>query len=743
MIKPKRVLFRNIAFVSLGVVISALILATIIEKMYGTAVAHQYIYTSPVMIAIWAVLAISSMVYIVMCGVHRRIITFLLHLSWVFILGGALITHICGVQGKVHLRTDELPATQFTLSNGETHTLPFSIGLESFTLRYYPGTFSPMDYVSHIEVTDESGAKVQADVSMNNIFRYRNYRFYQSGYDADSRGTILAVAYDPYGIAVTYTGYILLLLSMIAFFFTKATLWRTLLSNKLLQRLSLVALLFSTSVFSLSAAPKTLSVEVAEEFGNLHVYYNERVCPLQTLAKDFTVKLYGKSSYKGYTPEQVLTGWLFFYDDWKQEPMIKVKGGDVRALLGIEDKYARLTDFVSLDGYKLDAALQNREANNNRANVDAANEKFNLVSMVATGAIIKIFPCESVADGSVAWYSMIDNLPTDLPQDEWLFIRRSLNYVAEKIALNDDEAAIDLLRKIRQYQVKTAGDGIPSRQRFEAEKIYNTTNYIRPLAMMFLAVGVLSFFFACMVMARRKNLPRIVSVLLNVIMILSLVYLTIHISMRGYVSNHVPLSNGHETMMFMAWSSLLLALTLQRKFTMALPMGCMLGGFTLLVAMMGEATPRITNLMPVLQSPLLSIHVVVIMIAYSLLAFTMLNGIAAVVLRLISKNAHTEIEYLQLISRILLYPAVFLLAIGIFIGAVWANISWGRYWGWDPKEVWALITLLLYSLFLHAASLKFLQRPMVFHIGMIIAFLSVLITYFGVNFILGGMHSYA
>lgn len=185
------------------------------------------------------------------------------------------------------------------------------------------------------------------------------------------------------------------------------------------------------------------------------------------------------------------------------------------------------------------------------------------------------------------------------------------------------------------------------------------------------------------------------------------------------------------------------SLLLQRKFSMALPMGSLLVGFTLLVAMMGEATPRITNLMPVLQSPLLSLHIVVIMIAYALLAFIMLNGVTAIILRYTTGDAQEEIEYLQCVSRIMLYPVIFLLAIGVFVGAVWANISWGRYWGWDPKEVWALITLLIYSFLLHTQSLPALRNPILFHIYAILAFLSVLITYFGVNFILGGMHSYA
>ena len=230
---------------------------------------------------------------------------------------------------------------------------------------------------------------------------------------------------------------------------------------------------------------------------------------------------------------------------------------------------------------------------------------------------------------------------------------------------------------------------------------------------------------------------------MNVLLIIPFLYLTLTIALRGYIGNHLPLSNGYETMQFMAWVTLILSFYLQKRFILILPFGFLLCGLALLVSMLGEANPQITKLMPVLASPLLSIHVVVIMVAYSLLAFVMLNGVAAFILRFTHKEYRESVECLQLISRIILYPAVFLLAIGIFVGAVWANVSWGRYWGWDPKEVWALITMLVYALALHPASLHYFRRPLFFHLFSIVAFLTVLITYFGVNFLLGGMHSYA
>lgn len=231
--------------------------------------------------------------------------------------------------------------------------------------------------------------------------------------------------------------------------------------------------------------------------------------------------------------------------------------------------------------------------------------------------------------------------------------------------------------------------------------------------------------------------------ILRIVVAGSILYLLINITLRGYISLHLPLSNGYETMQFMALCTLAISGILQRKFSLSLPFGCLIAGFAMLISMLGESAPQITLLMPVLQSPLLSIHVMIIMIAYTLLALIMMNGLTCLLLSLVSQDKKQYIDKLTVISRILLYPAIGCLATGIFIGAIWANVSWGRYWGWDPKEVWALITLLIYALPLHTDTLPQFRQSFFFHLFCVVAFLSVLITYFGVNFLLGGMHGYA
>lgn len=746
-------LLKRTAFSLLGILLLILTIATILEKIYGTDFVNEYIYSSVPFVILWGVTAITSLLYIIKSKLHRQPVIFLLHLSLLFILAGAFTTWIYGEQGTMRVRQGE-QQTSFTDSKGISHQLPFSITLNQFEIIYYKGTLAPMDFISHISVADKDcHRQIQGKVSMNHIFSYQHYRFYQSGYSEDNEGSVFSVSHDPYGIGITYAGYTLLLLSTVFFFFSPQSRFRQLLKSPLLHRsLTVILLLFAFSLNSNflkanSPSPKVLPREVAEHFGDLYILYNNRICPLQTFARDFTVKLYGSSSYKGLTPEEVLTGWLFYYDSWKNEPIIRIKSNEARKLLEIEGNYARLKDYIStINEYKLEKMMnhiRSGEQVTDKRGIEEADEKFNIINLVCTGTMIKIFPCRNIAGKTLEWYSQSDQLPQDMDNDKWVFIRKSMSYVNEMIVMKKYNDACLLLEKIKKYQQKECDGLLPADNKFKAEKIYNQFDYSKSVAMACICIGLICFIYYCHCMASQKRTSRKAIIILNILLWIVFTYLSAAICLRGYVSNHLPLSNGFETMQFMAWCTLLLTFLLQRKFAMLLPFGFLLCGLTLMVSMLGESNPQITQLMPVLQSPLLSIHVVVIMIAYSLLAFIMLNGVTAVILHQSQKECKEQIERLQIISQIILYPAIFLLAIGIFIGAVWANVSWGRYWGWDPKEVWALITMLVYALALHPRSLPWFHRTMFFHVFCITAFITVLITYFGVNFLLGGMHSYA
>ncbi len=208
-------------------------------------------------------------------------------------------------------------------------------------------------------------------------------------------------------------------------------------------------------------------------------------------------------------------------------------------------------------------------------------------------------------------------------------------------------------------------------------------------------------------------------------------YALLAVGMLGFLQLHSRRT--HKLMTFQA--------TRMKRYPIIMLVCIIIFGIFMTAFMLYDYVAPTAQPIPVLRSPLLSFHIATIIFAYSLLLFPLLCGIIAVLLHF-RQNRQSEILQLRTMSHATLYPAVFLLASGIVIGAVWANLSWGRYWGWDPKETWALITLLVYSLPIHSASLRFLRRPLAFHIFCICAFLCVLMTYFGVNYLLGGIHSY-
>lgn len=657
-----------------------------------------------------------------------------MHASFIVILTGAFITHTSGLQGSIHLRMDENPKQSFKTTDETERKLPFSISLKEFRTEYYSGTTTPMDYISTISIYDDSD--MEGTVSMNRIFKHKGYRFYQSGYDADGKGSTLYVSHDPIGIAVTYTGYLLLFLSMILFFFEKKSAFK-----KRISAVFILLIIPFASLFAENKLPPALPVGTAEIFGNIRVNHNGRIAPLQTLAIDFTKKIYGEKSYKGLSAEQVLTGCFFYYDYWKEEPFIRIKSKFVQKVLGVEGNYARLTDFIGTDGFKIDNKLKTEKDRKRIRELEEAAEKFSLISSLCTGNLLKIYPVFDNEKGAYTWYSIPDNLPSDIERDKWLFIRYSMNYIAEKVAMKDFDGTEKLTDKIIKFQEKEAGNSLPSDTEFKAERIYNSFANLKLLAMFCLTIGIFGYIFQIYNVVKGKGKSG-TNRYMYILLFPTLIYVSVIIALRWIISGHIPVSNGFETMLIMSVVSILFSIIFYRRMNNSVSVGYMISGLALLVAMMGDSNPAITPLMPVLSSPLLSIHVMSIMISYSLFAIMMLNGISAEILHR-SGNRSNEVCNLENNSRIILYPAVFLLVFGIFIGAIWANVSWGRYWGWDPKEVWALITMLIYSSALHTESIRFFKSPMFFHRFCILAFISVLITYFGVNFILGGMHSYA
>ena len=479
--------------------------------------------------------------------------------------------------------------------------------------------------------------------------------------------------------------------------------------------------------------PRHLPAHVANRFCDLMVLYNGRICPLHTLAHDFTVKLTGEKSYRGLSAEQVFTGWIFHFTSWRGEKMIKIKGNDARRALGIDGNQASLSDFFDETGrYRLD---------NPTKELRDTDEKYNIFKMLYAGQLLKIFPLRN-AEGTVMWYSPGDNLPIATDDEKWIFTKKTLDYAHELVIMKDYSSLTHLLEKIAKFQTKEAAEVMPSELRIGVECLYNRFHSTRLFFIATLMVGLLMLVVSLSFTARGTSLPRSITLGMQIFGIAALIWLALDFAMRWIIGAHIPLSNGFDTLLFMALLIAVASLVLQRHYPLVLPLGTLLCGMVMLAAHIAEKNPQITPLMPVLNSPLLSIHVAVIMMAYALFAIVMLNSAAALVMHRFVHLPQAWVAQSAVAGRILLYPAVFLLTAGIFIGAVWANVSWGRYWGWDPKEVWALITMLIYSTALHCKWLRCFCRPVFFHWFALLAFLSVLFTYFGVNYLLGGLHSY-
>lgn len=660
-------------------VVIVMAIATIVEKIHGTTFVSTKIYSTWWFSAIWGILAIASIARIITSGMQKTLTVLMLHISFTVILAGALTTHLTSKKGYLHLRCGEkarLYAEQSSNGDMRTATLPFSVMLNDFNIKNYEGTTTHSDYASHLTFSTDEGSTDET-VSMNNIAVVEGYRFYQTSFDRDMKGSILTVTYDPYGTGITYIGYGLLIVSAILLLVLRTPRIKQLYRQLNGSRVLVIGCLVLAAAATSFAKTPVVAREDAEKAERKLIVYNGRICPLNTLAHDFCLKITGKTSYKGLSAEQLLLSLPLAPEEWSGKPLLKIKNKALKERLGISTDLARIKDFYESDGrYKLDILLN-----------------------------------EQMSKG-------------EDEQDKKLV--RSIYDVDEQISLVN--AAVTG-KFIEPYK----GNNPPSETRISAEILYNQLPLTVVGAFMILA-GILIIVIAEII--RKKGF----AVKLGILLIISAFQLAVFI-LRWYISGNIPLSNGYETMAFVSLSTSLLTLSaiwMLRKQTFVCNTvtigGLMIAGLTLLVAHLSEMSPQITSLMPVLHSPWLTTHVSLIMISYSLFAF--MAVIAGV--DLVKKDAR-----LDALNRLMLYPAEIFLTIGIFLGAIWANQSWGTYWSWDPKEVWALISMLIYCVPLHVGSLPVMRKAKVHDIYLIIAFLSILMTYFGVNYLLGGMHSYA
>ena len=742
------------AFILLALLILAMAWATWDGYMRGVEHAGSVVYNSVWFTLLWILMATMGCYFLVDRSLYRRLSVFLLHVAFLVILFGALATRLTGKTGQIHLRENHNVSSFFDEWTHNREVFPFSLSLKSFEIEYYPGTSSPADYISIVELNDgKTGECFEYKISMNNILNYKGYRFYQSSFDEDWRGSVLSVNYDTWGILLSYAGYFLMFFSMLMILFDKRERFHFLI-GKLSQKGRVGVWLTVFPVLSAVAQPDrvsahndlTGSVDLSGSLGSILVEYQGRICPVQTLANDFTMKLTGKTKYKSFSGEQFFWGWLFFPEKWEQEPIFGLKSEELKRIAGAKNGYVSLADFTNADGgNKLEPYYRQMYGSNKPEGwlkeAVNLNDKFHLIEMLQNGSLLKIFPMHD-ANGKLQWYAPSMDIPAQADSMENMFARHFFPLYYEALVQGDLAKANMYTDKLLIFQQNKAGNTLPTPNRLKVEQIYNRLHIFSLLFKVCLTMGGLCFLFFIFNELKNQKSKIKSQKFFHITLWLVFVAATVGLGLRTYIGGRIPLSNSYETMILLAWISLLTGILARRYSFLIVAFSILLAGFTLLVAHITSMNPQITPLMPVLQSPLLAVHVLTIMVAYGLCGFMALNSLTALMVWFFG-GKKTYVERMKETGELFMYPATFLMGAGIFIGAIWANMSWGRYWGWDPKEVWALITFLIMGFTFHDRTLTWFRNPIFYHFFVLIIFLAVLMTYFGVNYILGGRHSYA
>jgi len=675
--------------------------------------------------------------------------------------------------------TVEIDGTTVKIQYGALiHHIPFYLYLKEFQMERYPGSNSPSSYASEVVVLDpENKVEMPYRIFMNNILNYGGYRFFQSHYDPDEQGTILSVNYDAPGTLVTYIGYFFMTLGMILTFFFRKSRFRKLATalgqlkkgGRIIATVMLL-LLMASHGHQASARPEMAQhqqpqkIQIpdqdhAKAFARLQVQNHAgRVEPLNTLASEILRKVSRKNQWDNMTPSQVMLSMMISPAAWENEPIIRVNSSEVAKILGIDGKYASFNDFLdpSLpNGYKLSqyvdkaydkAATQRDRFDKEIINVD---ERVNVLYKMLQGGFLTIFPAPG--DANNTWVSLPDvrsQPDPNLAVFASTKLQEYINALSEATESGDYAAEDQALHVLKQNQQEHGGAVTLSEAKVSVEIFYVNFRLYHKMTRIYLITG---FFLLIMqfisLLSTRRSYRWVNRAGLWWVLLLFVIHSTA-LGIRWYISGHAPWSNGYETLLYISWGSVLAGLFYAGKSPITLSVTLILAAIALFVAGLSWMNPAITPLVPVLQSYWLIIHVAVITASYSFLGIGALLGMLNLVLFVLrNPQNHLRISLttkeLSYIIEMSLIIGVYLLIIGSFLGGVWANESWGRYWGWDPKETWALVTILVYTFITHMHKIPGLKGEFALSTASLLGFSSVLMTYFGVNYYLSGLHSYA
>jgi len=757
--------------------------ATWLEKAYGTMLAKVVVYYSPLFFLLQLMLIANFLVI----AVNRHLLKLkrwgllLVHISLIVIIIGALITHIFGKEGVMHLREGEKSDRMMMQTNRghSTLTLPFQVELVKFTLSRYPGSMSPSSFESELLVHVDGQVRHER-VYMNNVLDVKGYRFFQASYDTDEQGTILSINQDVAGRSITYTGYSLLLIGCIGSLIGKngrlRSLFKQLNSKKIaldkhsshpeksVIKLLILLIFFPLQSFgiesskSIADAVQRLPVQAehARQFGALPVQSsNGRIMPLNTFASEILRKVHHDTHFGSLDPNRFLLGLLAAPEMWMHVPFISYSNDAIANFFDLPAQQCSYIDLFKEDGtYKLQAKLVEAyhkspaERNGIDKEIIKLDEKANILHQLFSHQLIRLFPKPD--DPNQQWVAPGDDLSGFSKQDSLFIINIFDTYLSEvKSALQSGEwsKSDKALEAIATYQKANNKIHGFDPKKIDLELRYNKMDIFGWCKIAYFLLGGVALVLAFISILREKTKFKWIFRLLSILILIVFHFHMMGMGMRWKIAGYAPWSNSYETMIFMAWAMVCAGILFSRRSPVTMALGTLFAGVILFVSGLNWMDPQINPLVPVLKSPWLMVHVAVLMSAYGLFGVSFLLGLVNLSFMAVARKDKlalyvNPVRELSIINEIVLLIGLILMSIGTFIGAVWANESWGRYWGWDPKETWALITMIVYVMVTHLHLLRKWYSIWLFNLCSVVAFASVLMTYFGVNYLLSGMHSY-
>ncbi|MCB4764027.1 MAG: cytochrome c biogenesis protein CcsA [Sulfurovum sp.] len=655
-------------------------------------------------------------------------------------------------------------------------TLPFAIKLVDFELDRYPGSMTPASYSSRVILVDqEKGIRMPYHIYMNHVLDHRNYRFFQSSYDPDEEGTVLSVNHDP-GTLPIYIAYFLLGLGMIwSLFIPNGRFQKLLKGVRKLQygmTATLVVIAFLMAPQHTKAAPLAISTDVLKQmhaysiehtknFGTLPVQdHRGRMKPMDTVAHDVIAKITGRTKLYDLDPDQMFLGMTIQPEIYQNVPMIKIGHKKIALALGLPEdtQYAKFTDFFKREGdrsYKLFDAVTKASRKNpsERSKYDRElikiDERVNVSYMTYQGTLMRIYPVPH--DKNNKWVAPLDALKTFSKVEKkevQLTISAYFAFVTYGLQTGDWSKANLGIAAIKKYQRRYGAEVLPSPDHIKAEIWYNRLGLFSKLFPVYLMLGLILLIFAFTHVLRPNFSMKWVMRIAWITLIVAFALHVTGMGIRWYIAGHAPWSNAYESIVFIAAATVLAGIILTRRSPFALAGTALLAGITMSVAHLSFINPQITNLVPVLKSYWLMMHVAIITSGDGFLGLGSILSLMVLILFIARgkeghENIDRSIKELTNLSEMALIIGLMLLTVGNFLGGVWANESWGRYWGWDSKETWAAVTILIYAAVLHMRFIAKLNNTFIYNVAATWAYSAILMTYFGVNYYLSGLHSYA